>query len=79
MMNVVTVHLYGSLDSEIIMKLPTRFNFHLENNSSSQEDYLIILHKSLYGVEQSERMWYNSFNEQSGCHLNHSKFLFQTP
>jgi len=43
------------------MKLPKGFNF--PNQTNSKEDYLIKLNKSLYGLTQSGRMWYNRFSE----------------
>lgn len=38
MMDVVTTYLYGSLDSDIYMKLPEGFNFLDANSSGSRED-----------------------------------------
>jgi hypothetical protein len=63
MLDVVTVHLYGSLDSDIYMKLPEGFNLPEANSSVTQEDYSIKLNKSLYGLKQSGRMWYNRLSE----------------
>ena len=63
MLDVVTAYLYGSLDSDIYMKLPEGFNLPEENSSRSREDYSIKLNKSLYGLKQSGRMWYNRLSE----------------
>jgi len=59
MMDVVTAYLYGSLDSDIYIKLSEGFNLPDANSSGSREDYSIKLNKSLYGLKQSGRMWYN--------------------
>nr|KYP59125.1 Retrovirus-related Pol polyprotein from transposon TNT 1-94 [Cajanus cajan] len=56
-MDVITTYLYGSLDADIYVKLPKGFNF--PNDAISREDYSIKLNKSLYGLKQSGRMWYN--------------------
>nr|KYP55492.1 Retrovirus-related Pol polyprotein from transposon TNT 1-94 [Cajanus cajan] len=60
-MDVVTTYLYGSLDADIYMKLPEGFN--LPDDAISREDYSIKLNKSLYGLKQSGRMWYNRLSE----------------
>nr|KYP62622.1 Retrovirus-related Pol polyprotein from transposon TNT 1-94 [Cajanus cajan] len=60
-MDVVTTYLYGSLDANIYMKLPEGFN--LPNDAIFREDYSIKLNKSLYGLKQSGRMWYNRLSE----------------
>nr|KYP51922.1 Retrovirus-related Pol polyprotein from transposon TNT 1-94 [Cajanus cajan] len=56
-MDVVTTYLYDSLDADICMKLPKGFN--LSDDAISTKDYSIKLNKSLYGLKQSSRMWYN--------------------
>ncbi|KAK2434187.1 putative mitochondrial protein [Trifolium repens] len=63
MMDVVTAYLYGSLDSDIYMKLPEGFNFPNANRLESREGYSIKLNKSLYGLKQSGSMWYNRLSE----------------
>ena len=63
MLYVVTTYLYGSLDNDIFMKLPEGFNLPEANSSVTQEDYSIKLNKSLYGLKQSGRMWYNRLSE----------------
>nr|ABA98007.1 retrotransposon protein, putative, Ty1-copia subclass [Oryza sativa Japonica Group] len=50
LMDVVTAYLYGSLDSDIYMKVPDGID--IPNQK-----------KSLYGLKQSGRMWYNRLSE----------------
>ncbi|XP_069146021.1 uncharacterized protein [Solanum lycopersicum] len=59
LMDVVTTYLYGSLDNEIYMKIPEGFAIPKSCNSKSREMYSIKLQRSLYGLKQSGRMWYN--------------------
>ena len=61
LMDVVTAYLYGSLDNEIYMKVPE--GIELKNKSSTREQHYIKLNKSLYGLKQSGRMWYNRLSE----------------
>lgn len=63
LMDVITAYLYGSLDSDIYMKLPERFQLPEAYNSCSREHYSIKLNKSLYGLKQSGRIWYNRLSE----------------
>jgi hypothetical protein len=61
LMDVVTVYLYGSLDLDIYMKVPEGIpvpNMHVNCNM-----YYVKLVKSLYGLKQSGRMWYNILKE----------------
>lgn len=51
MMDVVTAYLYGSLDSDIYMKLRERFNLPETHCLRSREDYSINLNKYLYGLK----------------------------
>jgi hypothetical protein len=56
-MNVVTACLYGSLYSDISMKVSDEIsvlNMHTNHNM-----YCVKFVKSLYGFKQSGRMWYN--------------------
>jgi len=48
LMDVVTAYLYGSLDSD---------------QSANRNMYCVKLQKSLYGLKQSGRMWYNRLCE----------------
>jgi hypothetical protein len=59
LINVITSYLYGSLDNDIYMKIPERYKMPETYNSKFQSIYSIKLQRSLYGLKQSERMWYN--------------------
>ena len=63
LMDVVTAYLYGALDTDIYMKLPEGFKLPNSCKSSSREHLSIKLNKSLYGLKQSARMWYNRLSE----------------
>jgi hypothetical protein len=57
LMDVVTAYLYGSLDSDIYMKVPDGIS--IPNGSANRKMYSVKLKRSLYGLKQSGRMWYN--------------------
>jgi hypothetical protein len=60
-MDVMTTYLYGSLDSDIYMKVPDGIpvlNMHANCNI-----YYVKLVKSLYALKQSESLWYNRLKE----------------
>jgi hypothetical protein len=57
LMDVVTAYLYGPLDSDIFMKVPDGID--VPNPESKHNMYYKKLQKSLYGLKQSGRMWYN--------------------
>ena len=61
LMDVVTAYLYGSLDSDIYMKVPDGIS--VPNKSAKHNMYCVKLNKSLYGLRQSGRMWYNQLGE----------------
>ncbi|CAM8948646.1 unnamed protein product [Rhodiola kirilowii] len=63
LMDVVTAYLYGSLDIKIYMKIPEGFKMHEALSSKPRERYSIKLERSLYGLKQSGRMWYNRLSE----------------
>ncbi|KAJ9548209.1 hypothetical protein OSB04_020752 [Centaurea solstitialis] len=63
LIDVVTAYLYGSLDTDIYMKLPEGLKLPESCKMSSQEHCSIKLNKSLYGLKQSGRMWYNRLSE----------------
>ncbi|KAK1427731.1 hypothetical protein QVD17_16425 [Tagetes erecta] len=63
LMDVVTAYLYGSLDSDIYMKIPEEFKFPEALSSKPKEMYSIKLQRSLYGLKQSRRMWYNRLSD----------------
>jgi hypothetical protein len=60
-MDVVTAYLYGSLDSDIYMKVPD--GIQIPNPNANRNMYCVKLQKSLYGLKRSGRMWYNRLNE----------------
>jgi hypothetical protein len=60
-MDVVTAYLYGSLDSDIYMKVPD--GIPIPNPKASHATYCVKLNKSLYGLKQSGRMYYNRLSE----------------
>jgi hypothetical protein len=60
-MNVVTGYLYGLLDSYIYMKDPDEIP--VPNMYANRNMYYVKLVKSLYGLKQSARMWYNRLKE----------------
>ncbi|CAA7045306.1 unnamed protein product [Microthlaspi erraticum] len=65
LMDVVTAYLYGSLDSEIYMKIPEGFKIPEGSKmpEASKELCSVKLQRSLYGLKQSGRMWYNRLSE----------------
>src|SRR3954466_4145743 len=63
MMDVMTSYLYGSLNSDIYMKLPEGFNIPEARNYGSRENYYIELNKYLYELKESGCMWYNRLSE----------------
>jgi hypothetical protein len=60
LMDVVTAYLYGSLDLDIYMKVSDEIS--VPNANVGHIMYCVKLNKSLYGLKQSERMWYNRLN-----------------
>ena len=66
-MDVVTAYLYGSLDNDTYMKIPKGYRMPKAYNSKSRSMYSIglvnIIQRSLYGLKQSGRIWYNRLSE----------------
>jgi hypothetical protein len=60
-MDVMTAYLYGSLDLDIYMKVSDRIS--IPNMHENHNMYRVKLVKSLYGMKQSGRMWYNRLKE----------------
>jgi hypothetical protein len=60
-MDVVTAYLYGSLDSDIYIKVPDGIS--VPNINVGRTMYCVKLNKSLYDLKQHVRMWYNRLNE----------------
>ncbi|RVW79949.1 Retrovirus-related Pol polyprotein from transposon TNT 1-94 [Vitis vinifera] len=63
LMDVITAYLYGSMDNDIYMKIPEGFKLPETNNTKPRSMYSIKLQRSLYGLKQSGRMWYNRLSE----------------
>jgi hypothetical protein len=61
MMNVVIVYLDESLSLEIYMKVPD--GLRILDSKSNRNIYNIKLLRVLYGVKQSEQIWYNRLNK----------------
>ena len=61
LMDVVTASLYGSLYSDIYMKVPDGIS--VLNSSANHNMYCVKLKRSLYGLKQLGRMWYNRLSE----------------
>ena len=59
LMDVITTYLYGSIDNDISMKIPEAFRLPEANNTKPHSMCLIKLQRSLYGLKQFKRMWYN--------------------
>eukprot|EP01018_Ginkgo_biloba_P031350 Gb_07945 [translate_table: standard] len=55
-MDVKTTFLHGDLEEEIYMSQPKVFEV------KGKEDLVCKLRKSLYGLKQSPRMWYQNFD-----------------
>jgi len=63
LMDVVTAYLYGSLDTDIYMRVPEGIKISESNNSQPRGLFSIKLKRALYGLKQSGRMWYNRLSE----------------
>ena len=63
LMDVVIAYLYGSLDANVYMKIPEGFTLPEAMNSKPRSMYSIKLQRSLYGLKQSSRMWYNRLSQ----------------
>ena len=63
LMDVVTTYLYGSLDANVYMKIPEGFTMPKGMNSKPRSMYSIKLQRSLYGLKQSGRIWYNRLSQ----------------
>ena len=63
LMDVITAYLYGMLENDIYMKVPEGFQLPQLNKSKPRNMYSIKLRRSLYGLNQSGRMWYNRLSE----------------
>ncbi|PRQ53193.1 putative RNA-directed DNA polymerase [Rosa chinensis] len=63
LMDVVTAYLYGDLDTEIYMNIPDGIQLPKSSGSNPRSAFAIRLKRSLYGLKQSGRMWYNRLSD----------------
>ena len=63
LMAVITAYLCGMLENDIYMKVLEGFQLPQVNTSQPRNMYSIKLRRSLYGLKQSGRMWYNRLSE----------------
>ncbi|KAM1744316.1 hypothetical protein ACFX11_011214 [Malus domestica] len=63
LMDVVTAYLYRDLATKIYMKVPEGLTLTGSNISKPRNTFSIRLRRSLYGLKQSGRMWYNRLSE----------------
>ena len=63
LMDVITAYLYGSIDSDIHMKIHEGFKLPEAVSTKPCSMFSIKLQRSLYGLKQSRRMWYNRLSE----------------
>ncbi|GJZ86554.1 retrovirus-related pol polyprotein from transposon TNT 1-94 [Tanacetum coccineum] len=63
LMDVVTDYLYGSLDSDIYMKILKGFKMPEALSAKPKDMYSVKLQRSLHGLKQSGHMWYNRLSD----------------
>ena len=63
LMDVVTTYLYGYLDANVYMKILEGITLPEAMNAKPRSMYSIKLQRSLYGLKQSGRMWYNRLSQ----------------
>ena len=63
LMDVITKNLYGSMDNDIYMKILEGFKLPKANCTKPRSMYSIQLQRSLNGLKQFGRMWYNRYSE----------------
>jgi len=56
--DVKTAFLYGELKEEIYMKIPDGLKI-----NNDEEDHILKLEKSLYGLKQASRCWNKTFSK----------------
>jgi len=61
LMDAVTAYLYWSLDTDIYMKDPDGLK--ILDSKGNRKLYSVKLQRSLYGLKQSGRMWYNRLSD----------------
>ena len=63
LMDIVTTYLYGSIDTNVYMKILEGFKLPEVMNSKPYSMYSIKLQQSLYGLKQFGQMWYNRLSQ----------------
>ena len=63
LMDFITAYLYGSIESDIHMKIPEGFKLPEAVSTKLRSMLSIKLQRSLYGLKQYGRMWYNRLSE----------------
>ena len=63
LMDVIIAYLYGSIDNDIYIKISEGFTLPEVVNAKPRSMCSIKLQRSLYGLKQSGRMWYNHLRE----------------
>ena len=59
LMDIVTAYLYGSIDTDIYMKFSEGFKVPKANKLKPCSLFSLKVQRSLYGLKQFRRMWYN--------------------
>ena len=59
LIDMVTTYLYWDLDTKIYMKVSKEVKLIDSNSSRPWNTFSIRLRRSIYGLKQSRRMWYN--------------------
>lgn len=62
LMDAVTAYLYGNLDLDIYMKVLESIPI-LNQDRPNRNLYSVQIRKSLYGLKQAGRMWYNRLSD----------------
>ena len=63
LIDVITTYLYRSIDNDIYIKISEGFRLLEENDTKPRCMCSIKVQRSLYGLKQSGRMWYNRLSE----------------
>ena len=63
LLDVIIAYLYGSIDNDIHIKIPERFTLLEVVNAKPRSMCTIKLQRSLYGLKQFVRMWYNRLSK----------------
>jgi hypothetical protein len=66
-LDIKTAFLYGEIDHEIYMRQPKGFEI------KGQEDKVLRLHKSIYGLKQAGRIWYHKLMKYLTNHMGYTQ------